>query len=44
MAKGIKALNLRFQEEMFVKLKAEKDKTGLIWEEWILRISGIADE
>lgn len=44
MAEGIKALNLRFPEKKFVKLKKKKDASGLTWEEWIEKITGIADE
>jgi len=43
MAEGIKAVNLRFPEEKFVKLKKKKDASGLTWEEWILRIAGIEE-
>lgn len=44
MASGIKALNLRFSEEKFKRLKKKKDASGLTWEKWIEKIAGIADE
>jgi predicted DNA binding CopG/RHH family protein len=43
MAEGIKAVNLRFPGEKFVRLKKKKDASGLTWEEWIEKISGIEE-
>jgi hypothetical protein len=45
MPQGIKALNLRFLEEKFERLKEKRDASGSkSWEEYILMIAGMPED
>jgi hypothetical protein len=39
MSKGIRTLNLQFTDEMFMKIKRKKDKSGAkSWEDFIISV------
>lgn len=39
---SVRTLNISFSEDIFRKLRKEKEKSGAkSWEEWILKVAGL---